>query len=97
MTEHEEIVSDVPVAGIANQKVGSFFRDICIPDEEELREGDVGPEGRKSEHQLAHDMEMLRAGDVFEMTHALQPSADENNDGHRIQRGTRKEVDTPHR
>jgi hypothetical protein len=50
----------------------------------------MGPENREGEHQLAHDVKVLRSGDM-RVALALQPGADDAY-RHWIQRGTREEI-----
>ncbi len=96
VAEQQRDVGDIPVAGVTDQEIRSFLSDVGVPDQEVLREGDVGPERGECEEQLAHDMEMLRTRDVFEMALTFQPSADQDDHRHRVQRGSREKIHTPH-
>ena len=91
------MLAGVPAAGVADQEVGGLLRDVRIPDQEELGEGDVGPEDREGEQQLAHDVEVLGSDHFLQVAGLHQQVQDDDDHRHRVQRGPREEVDAPHR
>ena len=59
LPDDEEIGEVDPVAAVVVVVEDRFLRDVRVPDEQVLAEGDVGPENGEAEEQLAHEVEVL--------------------------------------
>src|SRR5690606_41419436 len=73
VADHEEGNGvEIPVAGVAHQKELRLLGDVGIPDQEELGEGDVGPEDDEGVHQFPHQVIVLDGDDLGEVARTAQ-------------------------
>ena len=59
-TDDDEVGEIDPEAAVVVVVEDRFLGDVAVPDEEELAEGDVGPEDGEAEKKFAHEVEMFR-------------------------------------
>ena len=67
-----------PGPSVAIDKKPSFFRNVGVPLEKILAEGDVAPEGSKGKKEHAHNVIVLHGEESFEVAGADQSVGGEN-------------------
>ena len=82
MHEDEGKADQVPVLSVTEKEVAGLLDDIGIPDEEELGEGNVGPENREGKTELTHDVIVLLGHHLIEITGFLKKDPGENENRH---------------
>src|SRR6185369_5515943 len=65
MAPGQEQAYRMPASDRAVMEKRGFFRNVGVPDEEKLAEGDIGPEHVVAEKQLARVVEVILAIDVL--------------------------------
>jgi len=94
--DHEKDGVPKPGSGISVGEKPGFFRNVGIPLEEVLTEGDIPPENGEGEKEHAHDMVMFDGKETLEMTCANQSIRDKNEQSHGGLGSACKEIDAPH-
>ena len=67
VTDDDEDGHIAPAFRVTGQVKAGLFRDVRVPDEEILGEGDVGPEHREGKEQLAHQVEVFLGHHFLEL------------------------------
>ena len=73
-----------------------LLREVRVPDEEELGEGDVGPERREREEELPDIVQVLGADDRVEQPRAAHRRRDDREQRDEPHEGAREEIDAEH-
>ena len=86
-----------PSARRTVQEEDRFFRQVCVPDQEELREPDVRVEDRKGLHVLREIVQVFNRDPTACIAFAEELSADNDHDRIRRLERAREAVNAPHR
>ena len=80
MPEEKRQADPPPVAVFAQVEPEGLLGHVRVPDQEVLRKGDVGPEHREGQHELADGMQMVVVEDAPVVAPAKEPDHHEHAD-----------------
>ena len=96
MSEEEEDRDRHPGPFESRLEPKRLLREVRVPHEEELGEGDVGPERREREEELSDILQVLGADDRVEQPRPAHRHHDDREKRDEPHEGTREEIDAEH-